>query len=850
MTRATLLAVLALGCAARTRPPVPAPPPPPADPLAGATARRGFVTFWRKDDKLWLGVAARALEVPFLFCWEQTRGMGEHEPRLNGGNAGPCLMATFHRNGRQLQLRAQNTRYMAAPGTPEAAAVKQSFTESLIGAAPLMTPTPAPASAQGMLVADAGPLLLADIPELGTHLEETYRQPYAFDVASSGFGRVRVGPGAATVEVSAHYKVNRVVLAPLESRVPRPASPVALVDDRSLFLGLQYRFIPLPPAYVPRRADDRLGHLILTRYDYSNDLRHDPRIHQILRWRLERADAADDAGKPRRPLTYWLDASIPARYRKTVREAILEWNGVFEQIGFRDAIVVRDLPAGEPEPLELPHALVRWFVQADGDASARGGLVFDPRTGEILHAHILIPDNWARGLRSAFLEGRVPPSGDADADACAYASAAGEDLAFALALLDARQGVAPDSPEAEAMVQAVLKEVVMHETGHTLGLTHNFRASTLRTQDELDDPELTRERGIAASVMDYNPINLAPRGRRQGVYAMTHPGPYDAWALEYAYRTFSPGEEKEALARLAARSGEPALAFSNDADAGPDDLTGVDPEVNRRDLGRDALAYARRRFALSRELWGHLAGKKLLEGEAEDGLRRSFDRAFGGVGHAARLAAKHVGGVVHVRDHAGGRPPFAPVPAARQRQALALLESEVFSPEAFRFPPALLNRLTVDPLVWRSADPAYRLYNTAVSLQDALLAHLLGPAVAERLVEMEARAPAGQALTVGELYGRLLASVWAELRAGAAISPLRRALQREHLDLLERMALRPPPRVPEDVRSLARANLRTLVTWLHRARPAGLSPEARAHVDDSLAQATRALTASLQLAPR
>jgi Met-zincin len=202
-----------------------------------------------------------------------------------------------------------------------------------------------------------------------------------------------------------------------------------------------------------------------------------------------------------------------------------------------------------------------------------------------------------------------------------------------------------------------------------------------------------------------------------------------------------------------------------------------------------------------------------------------------------------------VRDHAGGRPPFALVPAARQRQALALLESEVLSPDAFKFSPALLNRLTVDPLVWRSADPAYRLYNNAVGLQNALLAHLLGPAVAERLVEMEARAPAGQSFPLGELYNRLLASVWSELRSGAPILPLRRALQREHLDLLERMALRPPPRVPEDVRSLARANLRTLVTWLRSARPARLSPEARAHIDDSLAQANRALAASLQLAP-
>src|SRR5262245_5226263 len=103
--RATILVPLALllSCATRsTR--TPAPPvtvrmAPPPDPLAGAVRQRGFIEFWRKEEHLYLGVRPSLLEQPFLFCHEQTRGMGENEPRLNGNNVGRCLVVSFHRNG-------------------------------------------------------------------------------------------------------------------------------------------------------------------------------------------------------------------------------------------------------------------------------------------------------------------------------------------------------------------------------------------------------------------------------------------------------------------------------------------------------------------------------------------------------------------------------------------------------------------------------------------------------------------------------------------------------------------------------------------------------------------------------
>src|SRR5262245_25903610 len=136
--RHTAILVALLSCAH----PAPKPPPPPVtvrmapppDPLAGAARQRGFVEFWRKEEHLYLGVRPALLEKPFLFGYEQTRGMGENEPRLNGNGVGRCLVASFHRNGQTLQLLARNTRYTSRAASPEEAAVRASFSDSLLGA--------------------------------------------------------------------------------------------------------------------------------------------------------------------------------------------------------------------------------------------------------------------------------------------------------------------------------------------------------------------------------------------------------------------------------------------------------------------------------------------------------------------------------------------------------------------------------------------------------------------------------------------------------------------------------------------------------------------------------------------
>jgi hypothetical protein len=418
---------------------------------------------------------------------------------------------------------------------------------------------------------------------------------------------------------------------------------------------------------------------------------------------------------------------------------------------------------------------------------------------------------------------------------------------FSLDLLEARGDIAPDSPEAEQFVLGYLRDVVSHEVGHTLGLRHNFRASTIRPLERLDDPDFTSKEPFIASVMDYNPPNLAQKGHQQGAYFMNRLGPYDYWAIEYAYKPLPSEREKEGLAEIAARSSDPLLAYGTDEDVGEDDGAD-DPEVNRFDLGSDPLAYYSKRVALSRELWERLADKQLPAGESYDVLYRNFRSGFSALVRATDLAQKYVGGLVHVRDHAGSpRAPFVTIAAARQREALHLIGDTLFRADSFRFKPELLNRLSPERIRAHGSAvmPVATLFE---ELERLMLDRLMSPRRAAAILDTEVRyADAKQTFHLSELYDELMTDVWSELKGGKDIPAPRRALQRAHLKRLIALALRHSSEIPEDARSLARDNLRTLQAQLRAKKGAG-SREVKAHLGDSLALVDEALKASMQLA--
>jgi hypothetical protein len=679
-------------------------------------------------------------------------------------------------------------------------------------------------------------------------LEQVYRQPYVFDAKQSAIVGIRAGKDASHVQVNALYGLQKLTLPALTpTGVAAPTTlPQTLPDIRSLFLGYQYSLARLPEPMPARLADDRIGHFTTTRWDFGNDRMPNPRIHLVNRWRLEKRQPAAAMSEPVRPIVFWLDRNIPVQYRQAVREGVLAWNKAFERIGFSHAIEVKQQEDdADFDTADSEHASIRWYFGVDNHIAVGPSRV-DPRTGEILDADIVIPDSFTR-VAYRFFNEEKPAASALSEDGCGYAADAAAEMEFALDTLEARGDIAPGSVAETEFINDVVRDVVMHEVGHTLGLRHNFHASTAYTEAQLGDKVFTREHGIAASVMDYSPVNLALQGQPQGEYRMKTLGDYDYWAIEYAYRPFDAASEEQGLAAIAARSREPLLAYGTDEDAGENE-DGLDPDISRFDLGSDPLAYIEKRIKLSQELWRRLQSRKMVDGESYAILRRNAEVNLGQLYVAAHLSAKFVAGVSHVRDHAGsGRLPLTPIGAETQRRALRLIVGSVFAPQSFAMPADFLQKLVPDGLDRHDhfVHVTFAFPERVQALHANLLGRLYGDDIARRLIEFGGEGGTKPtALTLGELYASLQSAIWAEARTGAEVPLLRRNLQREHLHQLVRLLTRPAAS-PADAVALARDGARELLPQLQKAALRGaLSRESRAHYADAAQTLQEALRAT------
>lgn len=809
--------------------------------IKDAKELKGFFNLYQKDEKVWIEIRPEQFDKPFLFTYNIPNSIGERG--LYGSQMGRGYHVVFKKVGSQVQLLAKNTEFVATPGTPQAHAVAQAFSDSLLASAAVLS-TPS-SETKGILV-DASALLFNDIPAYSTRLEYAYRTIYAMDRANTSFGKLNVDDSLAGFFVNAHFMTPRIAASPLvPPPVALPTPPQTTPDPRSFFVGFYFNFSALPAEVMrPRLADDRLGHFVTTSYDFTDDIKPKTSRHFVNRWRLEKQDPAAALSEPKQPIVYWLDKNVPEKYRKSISEGVLEWNKAFEKIGFKNAVVVKQQTEADTfDTMDARHASIRWFVGADV-GFAIGPSRVDERSGEILDADIGMSDVFARGARRMIGEDGQQPAAQHQHGDCDFAHEASMEMGFAMDLLDARGEVDMDSPKAEALAQAYVKDVIMHEVGHTLGLRHNFRSSTIYTLKQLQDPAFTKVNGLAGSVMDYVPFNLATKGEPQGEYVMSSLGPYDYWAIEYAYKPIDADKEKEELTRIASRSTEPLLAYGTDEDSMGTMVS--DPDVNVFDLGSDPLAYIQKRLTISRELWDRLQTRQLKAGDSYEALRRSFDYGFGQFARTVPLATKYVGGTTFLRDHAGtGRATFTPIPVERQRLALKLVSDSLFAAKSFVFTPELLSRLGVDHFQ-RANRNDVSISARLLSLQTGALDSLMSDMVAQRMLNTaEKLRDPKKVLSLHELYGTLQSNIWSELASGADISSARRNLQREHLKRLSNALLKPAATTPADARSLQREQANQLLVAIRGAVGKPMSAESRAHLSESLATLNEVLKASL-----
>ena len=793
---------------------------------------------------MWLEVPRDLIGRKVLVSQTLESGMGVR-PLLAAGTIGQ-FVGVFSKDETHVWLYRKNIRYRATPNTPRGRAVARSFSDSLVARVKIASK---PHPKTGSVLIDARKLLLRDIPGLA-RIMRRLPQKYRFHGKSSRLGRVQVYPKNVEVEVRAHF----------QARLPKWTH--VLPDSRSLWLTLRYGFSALPGyGFRTRPGDDRVGHFLNSFKRYDSDARGTRYVRWIKRWRLRRKHPERNPSPPVKPITFWLENTIPEEYRASIRAGVLLWNKAFARIGYRNAVVVKQQPANASwGAADVRYSTIRWFY-GDRASFAQGRARYSPMTGEIYDADVRMAGDMLMRVLTRHVRFVTPlrPSGTSisaaklpasplgiGAPPCDHAGGLVDEAAFAHDLLRARGGLKPGSRASKRFLHQFLVRLTAHEVGHVLGLRHNFTASTMLPMDKLADTATTGKVGLTASVMEYVPANISQKGKRQGHYYQITPGPYDYWAIEYAYRPLSgktAAERKAELDRIAQKGTRPGLAYCTDEDAHrPFGPKAVDPYCARWDLGSDPLAWYARRANLAREMLDAISeGKLVPNGEAHVWARRAFRRSLGRLRFSSMGAASFIGGMRFRRDHAktpGARLPFKVVPAATQRRALAFLDRVIFASRTYRVPAKTL-RMLAPPRHWdfdsrpysRPTDfPYHALVRKA---QIAALQRIYHPVVLKRLVDQAAYGGTGLSLhTVLSLVHKM---VWKEAYGAAPdIDRHRRALQRSELSLSLKLLLKKGS--PGEARGMARVLLTRLAAALQeRLAGKGVTAVAtRAHLTDSL----------------
>lgn len=340
----------------------------------------------------------------------------------------------------------------------------------------------------------------------------------------------------------------------------------------------------------------------------------------------------------------------------------------------------------------------------------------------------------------------------------------------------------------ESFIGPLLSDLVSHEVGHTLGLRHNFKGSSIYEYEKINSNELKGKKPFASSVMDYIPVNMRIEGGEvQGDYGMIGVGPYDEWAIEYGY-TF-----EQDLKPILARAGEPELQYGTDEDA-----MGRDPQTQRYDFGKNPLAYAQDQMRLVKEQRSKIVDKFVKPGDSWAKARRGYMLTLSKQMRSVFMMAQWVGGAEISRQKKGdsGKRPIEVVPADQQRAAFQFVVENSFDSNAFGLSPELLNHMSLDKW-WDEPSTVdeesdWPVHDGILRIQSSTLTALMEPTVLGRIYDNEFRVPADQdAFTLPEMLGKLSKAIWKQLdnvdRAGQynarrpLIQSLDRNLQREYV---------------------------------------------------------------------
>ena len=476
-------------------------------------------------------------------------------------------------------------------------------------------------------------------------------------------------------------------------------SVAAVTDPRYLSVTGRHIFIKMPDeGYEPRINDHRIGYFVNKSTDLTSYENY-PNFALINKWRLVKKDPSAPLSEPVEPIVYWVENTTPEEIVPAVVAGIENWNIAFEEAGFKNAIVAKIQPKDATwDAADYDYNVVRWSSEPDGRLLGIGPSVSNPLTGEIISADIvnkLLAVKLGHNYRKLY-------------------------------------GYTEDN---DPLMQYITN-LTLHEVGHTLGLRHNFRGSQLYSPTEIHNKDITGNT-IMSSVMDYDPINVAPEGVEQGIFFSTVPGVYDKWAIKFGY---TPNLSSEDRKELLLESVKRELTFGTDDEAMSYPGNNIDPRTKRYDMSSDPIAYAADITKIIDKKINELPNIYSDE-ETFNNYTDAFYRFFRTKGRFLETVAQQIGGV-YINKIASSQKEYTSleaVPYEKQKQAMSLLAEKVFANGAMNYDQKILSNLiyerdTKDSLSedGNNNDPDF--HALVLSSQKNILRNILHPNVMKRLI--------------------------------------------------------------------------------------------------------------------
>lgn len=553
------------------------------------------------------------------------------------------------------------------------------------------------------------------------------------------FGLGKLNNDRSKIVAAKSYPENTSVVVDMVYENPAPAQTGGddVTDSRAMSVVLQHMFLAMPENdFQPRFDDYRIGYFS-DRVTELTSRSETPYRDMINRWHLVKKDPTAAVSDPVEPITWWIENTTPYEFRDLITEAALSWNSAFEKAGFSNAIAVQIQPDdADWDAGDIRYNVLRWTASPEPPFGGYGPSFTNPKTGQIIGADIMLEFSFLTNrLRTqAVLQSlNIESETDLEQQDCQLGNY------LHLSNLYAREAVAMmgDPDQQAQLTKDSIYMLILHEIGHTLGLTHNMRASQLQP-DPFDLAAVERD-GLSGSVMDYEAVNVAPPGKTQTWFYQKKPGAYDDWAIEFGYSAALDDATAEAqrLAAILARSAEPQLVFGNDADDMRSSRRGIDPHINIGDMSSDAVG-----FAIERLEQLELVRQKMLaeyDGESYQRLYNHYLVLMSQYARSARVITRYVGGVHLNRLPPGSSSaaPYRPVERAQQERAMAALAKHFFASDVLEGSAALFAHLQQQrrgfDFFSSGEDP--KIHEMLLRVQNGALTHLLHPNTLQRLTD-------------------------------------------------------------------------------------------------------------------